>query len=163
MNKFILMTHLDDYSLYLRAVGVTFYALFLFRVSNTRLFGQYAAYDLIIFIILGALLGEAVINQELFIPSLVSCLIISLIHKSFGFIAAKVNCSVKYIKGERLVLYRENNWHQVNLDSASLSKGDVYQELRCDHGINNLDLIEEIALECNGKVSFLLKDNLKTA
>ncbi|MBA2652064.1 MAG: DUF421 domain-containing protein [Tatlockia sp.] len=147
--------HIDYYT---RAIVVTFYALFLFRISDNRLLSQLAAYDLFVFIILGAILGTAVIDKELFIPSLICCFIITLLHRFLGFIST-FKVTQKYFRGKRITLYENNKWQHNHLDSCSLQKDDIYQELRCSLGIDSMDTIEKIIMEKNGKISFLKQAN----
>lgn len=149
----LLSSNHADY--YIRAIVVTIYALCLFRICDTRLLGQLAAYDLLIFIILGAILGTAVIDKHLFLPSLICCLLITLLHRFFGYLSTINNFTRKYFKGDCIILYKKNKWLENNLRACSLSKDDVYQELRCNAGVDNLNTIEKIIMEKNGKISFL--------
>jgi uncharacterized membrane protein YcaP (DUF421 family) len=139
---------------YIRAIVVTFYALFLFRIGNTRLFSQMAAYDLFIFVILGALLGQAIISKQSFVSSLICCSIITLLHKYLGSLAQKWSL-VKFLKGERRVLYTNKQWERENLESCNITKDDIFQELRCSLGLNSTETINKIIMERNGKISFL--------
>ncbi|MBA2710520.1 MAG: DUF421 domain-containing protein [Tatlockia sp.] len=148
--------HIDYYT---RAVIVTFFAILLFRVGNTRLVSQLAPYDLVIFIILGALFGTAVIDKKLFVPSLICCSIITLIHRGLGFISTLNPFFAKYFKGERVILYSNSTWHDSNLDSCSLNKDDIFQELRTSLGINTMEPIKRIIMERNGKITFLKHQN----
>lgn len=151
-GNFYSVYHIDYYT---RAVIVTFFAIFLFRIGNARLVTQLAPYDLVIFIILGALFGTAVINKNLFIPSLVCCLIITLIHRFLGFLSMFSPFFAKYFKGERVVLYSNNTWLDSNLESCCLNKEDIFQELRASLGINTMGPIKRIIMERNGKITFL--------
>lgn len=144
--------HFDYYG---RTVVVSIFSLVLFRLGHTRLFSQLAAYDLLIFIILGALLGTAIINKELFISSLICCVIITLLHRLFGYFSSHNAFTNKLLKGERVTLYTDNQWHKENLEACSLNKADVYQELRSSQGTNSIKNIKKIIMECNGKISFL--------
>lgn len=49
-----------DYRLYFRGIIITLYAIVLFRANSARLFGNHSPLDFIIYIILGAILGEAI-------------------------------------------------------------------------------------------------------
>ena len=93
--------HLDYYG---RAIAVSIFSLSLFRVGNSRLFSQLAAYDLLIFVILGALLGTAIIDKDLFVSSLICCLIITCLHRFFGYMASH-NIMSKFLKGRRELLF----------------------------------------------------------
>ena len=48
-----------------------------------------------------------------------------------------------------------NKWFESRLEACSLSKADIFQELRNSMGVNNLEGIKKIILERNGKISFL--------
>ena len=152
--QFYTSYHIDYY---VRAVVVGFFSLFLVRVGNSRLFSQLAAYDLLIFVILGALLGTAIINKDLFFSSLICCLIITYLHRFFGYLASHHLMS-HFLKDKRFMLYENNKWQNRNLEECSLNKADIYQELRNTLGINNLNSINKIIMEGNGKISFLKKE-----
>ncbi|MBA2656439.1 MAG: DUF421 domain-containing protein [Tatlockia sp.] len=143
------------FDFYLRTILVMFYSLFLFRISNTRLFSQLAAYDLVVFILLGALLGEAIINKDSFIPCLINCLIITLFHKKMGSFSNRSFIPSKFLKGEKLVLFEDDEWNKDNLNSCCLTKEDIYQELRCSLGLDSTKNLKKIIMERNGKISFL--------
>ncbi|MBA2648889.1 MAG: DUF421 domain-containing protein [Legionella sp.] len=150
--------HLDYYA---RAITVTFYSIFLFRIGDSRLFSQIAAYDLLIFIILGALLGEAIIDEKLFLPSLICCLIITLLHRFLGSLSSLNLLSIRYLKGKKIILYKNQTWLEKNLKACSLQRDDVYQELRYNLGIDDIKKVDKIIMERNGKISFVCKILLK--
>lgn len=150
--EFISIYHID---FYIRAIVVTMFSLFLYKFGNSRLFSQLAAYDLLIFIILGALLGTAIINKDLFVSSLVCCLIITSIHRFFGYLSLVHKPTNNLLKGNAIVLYENKRWVKENLRKNCLNKGDIYQELRNSQGIDNVDTIRKIIMERNGKISFL--------
>lgn len=152
MSEIYFSYHIDYY---VRTVIVCCYSLFLFRIGNSRLFSQLAAYDLLIFIILGALLGTAIIDRDLFFSSLVCCYIITLLHRFFGYLSSRITPANKYLKGNCVILYEDNEWIKDNMQACSLNKADIYQELRSCLGINTLDSIKKIIMERNGKISFL--------
>lgn len=145
--------HLDYY---VRTVVVSIFSLFLFRVGHSRLFSQLAAYDLLIFVILGALLGTAIISKDLFISSLICCVIITYLHRFFGYMASHHIMS-DYLKGRSVILYKNDKWMDRELEDCCLNKADIFQELRNSLGINSLNSINRIIMERNGKISFLKK------
>ena len=63
MEKFLGLAEIGDYGLYLRGIVITIYAIILFRVNLSRLYGNHSPLDFIITIILGAVLGEAIVNN----------------------------------------------------------------------------------------------------
>ena len=79
------------YHLYLRAVLVTLYSLIILRFNNALHFWQLAAHDLVIMILLIVLLGEGVIYEDVFFPSLISCLIVIFLHQGMNHISPRSN------------------------------------------------------------------------
>lgn len=71
MGNFLGIDELLNYGLYLRGVAITLYAIVIFRMNLSRLYGNHSALDFIIYIILGAILGEAIVNNIPLLPSLI--------------------------------------------------------------------------------------------
>ena len=159
MTKSILFPSLLDYGYYCRAIVVTFYALILFRLSSSRILGQHSFFDLIIFIMLGAILGDAVIDKAHFLPSLIVCGIIVFIHKLLAFMSFQNQTFGKWIRGQKMVFFKAGKWDENLLNRCYMSQAEILQSLRCIHGIDDLAPIDEIAMERNGQLSFTFDEN----
>ncbi|MDX1836571.1 DUF421 domain-containing protein [Legionella taurinensis] len=148
-----------DYGLYIRAIIITLYAILLFRTTSSRLFGQHSALDFIIFIILGAILGEAIVNNIPMLPSMIACALIVIIHRFLAFLTYRNHRIGKYIKGEKVCLIKNGRFVQKNLRCCRITRNDIEQALRLQHGTQKLNQIKEAILERGGQISFILKNS----
>jgi uncharacterized membrane protein YcaP (DUF421 family) len=157
MEELIGFKEILNYGLYVRGLVITFYALFLFRATSARLFGEYSSFDFIISIILGAILGEAVVNNIPLLPSMIVCAIIVIVHRMLAFLSYKSHRIGKYIKGEKMVVVKDGQYQWDKLHCCRITENDILQSLRTQHSMNNLSKVDKAILERNGEISFLFK------
>ncbi|MBA4697136.1 MAG: DUF421 domain-containing protein [Legionella sp.] len=161
MENFIGIKEIGDYSLYLRGILITFYAIFIFRVNLSRLYGSHSALDFIIYIILGAILGEAIVNNIPLLPSLITCTLIVFIYRGLVFLTFKSHRLGKYLKGDKILIVKNGRYIEKNLKCARLTTNDVLQSLRIKCGINDIKSLKAATLERNGEISFQMKSTQK--
>lgn len=155
MDKILGLSEVFDYGLYLRGIVITLYAIILFRANSARLFGKHTPLDFIIYIILGALLGEAIVNVPL-IPSMIVCALILFIHRFLAYLSYKSQWIGTYIKGEAMILFKNGKYIEKNLRCCQITQNDILQALRLQHGLKTITSIKEASLERGGKISFIL-------
>lgn len=158
MDKFFGWFDILDYGLYVRGIIITVYAIFLFRTSPTRLLGNHSTLDLVIFIILGAILGEAIVSNIPLLPSMITCLFIVIIHRFLAYITYKSQTIGKYIKGEKICIVKQGTFIEKNLKCCRITHHDILQALRIQHSKNDIQIVEEAILERGGQISFLFFD-----
>ncbi|KTD00012.1 DUF421 domain-containing protein [Legionella erythra] len=163
MDKLFGWEGLLDYGLYIRAVIITLYAIVLFRTTSSRLYGQHSALDFIIFIILGAILGEAIVNNIPMLASMLACALIVVIHRFLAFLTYRNHWIGKYIKGEKICLIKNGRFVHNNLRCCRITRHDIEQALRLQHGTQKLNQVREAILERGGQISFILKNSSKPA
>lgn len=157
MEQFLGINDLLDYGLYLRGILITLYAIIIFRMNLSRIYGNHSSLDFIIYIILGAILGEAIVNNIPLLPSIIVCTLIVLIYRALIYLTYKSHRIGKYIKGEKITIIKEGKYIKANLKCTRLTTNDVLQALRLQHGINNINSVKTAILERGGQISFQLK------
>ena len=157
MDKILGWSELFDYGLYLRGILITLYAIILFRANSNRVFGNHSPLDFIIYIILGAVLGEAIVNNIPLLPSMIVCAIIVGLHRLLAYLSYKSHWVGKYIKGEKICIVKNGKYIEKNIRSCQLTPHDILQALRLQHGLKKITSIEEATLERAGQISFILK------
>lgn len=157
MEEFFGFTKLDDYALYLRGVIITVYAIFIFRVNLSRIYGNHSPLDFIIYIILGAILGEAIVNNIPLLPSIVVSTLIIGIYRFLTWLTYKNHTIGKYIKGDKITLIRDGAFIQKNMEQSRVTENDVLQALRLQQGTEDLSSIHLAILERGGQISFQIK------
>lgn len=159
MSDFLGIDKLLDYGLYLRGIVITLYAIVIFRMNLSRLYGNHSSLDFIIYIILGAILGEAIVNNIPLLPSILTCSLIVLIYKVMAFLTYKSHRVGKYIKGEKIILIKNGTLIKKNLECTRITKNDILQSLRLQHSLSNLQGVKTAILERGGQISFQMKRN----
>lgn len=146
-----------DFGLYVRTIIITLYAIFLFRASSSRLYGNHSPLDFIIYIILGAILGEAIVNNIPLISSMISCAIIVIIHRVLSYLSYNSHWVGAYVKGEKLCIVKNGKYIKKNLHACRVTPNDILQSLRLQHGFEEIKSIKKAILERGGQISFILK------
>ncbi|MFC3907531.1 DUF421 domain-containing protein [Legionella dresdenensis] len=157
MEKFLGLNEILDYGLYLRGVCITLYAVIIFRINPSRLYGNHSALDFIIYIILGAILGEAIVNNIPLLPSMIVCTIIVLMYRALIYLTYKSHRIGKYIKGQKITIIRNGKYIKKNLQCTRLTTNDVLQALRLQYGVNSINQVKIAILERGGQISFQMK------
>ncbi|STX28349.1 Protein of uncharacterised function (DUF421) [Legionella beliardensis] len=158
LNEIIGFDKLLAYDLYIRSLVITLYALFLFRATSARLFGEHSTFDFIISIILGAILGEAIVNNIPLLPSMIACAIIVIVHRILAFLSYKSHYVGKYIKGEKIVIIKDGQYQWDKLHCCRITENDILQSLRAQHSTDDMSNVDRAILERNGEISFLFKE-----
>ncbi len=141
-----------------RAFIIFFIALILIRLAGMRTFGIKSAFDNCVIIMLGAVLSRAVTGASAFIPTLVASIVLVAVHKVLGMLSVNNQTLSHLIKGKPVSLYKEGILNTKNLGKCNLSYGDIMEEVRIVLNTNNLDKVQEIFMERNGKISILEKE-----
>lgn len=161
MEKFLGINEIYNYGLYLRGIIITLYAIIIFRINLSRLYGNHSSLDFIIYIILGAILGEAIVNNIPLLPSIIVSTLIILMYRALAYLTYKSQTLGKYIKGEKIIIIKDGNYIENNLRCTRITTNDVLQALRLQYGIDTIDSINTAILERGGQISFQMKQNAR--
>ena len=147
---------LNTLQMTLRGVVVFVLALIMIRISGRRSFGLRTPLDNIISILLGAILSRAVTGVSPFLPVITVCFVIALLHR-FLWVLLRNEKLRALTEGKKILLYENGSFIQRNLNRALVSKEDVYRGIRIATLSENIDEIEKIYMERNGKISIVKK------
>jgi len=139
--------------------GVIFFilALVLIRISGRRSFGLRTPLDNIVAISLGAIMSRAVVGASDFVPVIVCCFVIVLLHRLFGWLIAHSKAFGEFIEGNKLVLFERGNFQHDNMKKALVCKEDIMQGVRKSALTEDMEEIEKVYMERNGDISPLKK------
>jgi uncharacterized membrane protein YcaP (DUF421 family) len=132
-------------------------ALLLIRISGRRSFGMHTPLDNIIGIILGAVLSRAIVGASPFIPVIVSCTVIVLMHRSFAWLIAHNKTAEKIMEGNKMILFKDGFFIKPNLSKALICEEEAMQGVRKSALTQDLDKIDTIFMERNGEISAIKK------
>lgn len=140
-----------------RTIVVFIIALLLIRISGRRSFGLHTPLDNIITIMLGAVMSRAIVGASDFMPVIAASAILVLIHRFFAYLMVHHPGFSRLMAGEKMLLFKEGNFIERNMDRAQVCKEDILQEVRKAALTEDLHVIEKIYIERNGEVNSVKK------
>ena len=140
-----------------RGIVVFVIALLLIRISGRRSFGIRTPLDNIILILLGAILSRAVVGASAFIPVIVACFVIVMLHRCVGWLIANSKFFARLVESDKIMLYENGKYLHHNLKRVQLTEEDIMQGVRKSALTENLEDINHIYIERNGEISAIKK------
>jgi uncharacterized membrane protein YcaP (DUF421 family) len=140
-----------------RGVVMFFIALILIRVSGRRSFGVRTPLDNIITISLGAIMSRAVVGASDFMPVVVCCFVIVLLHRLFGWLIAHSKAFGRFIEGDKMVLFEDNAFNGERMKDALVCREDIMQGVRKSALTEDMNKIDKVYIERNGEISAIKK------
>ncbi|MGN6396831.1 MAG: DUF421 domain-containing protein [Mucilaginibacter sp.] len=140
-----------------RGIVMFIIALILLRISGRRSFGLRTPLDNIIVILLGAVMSRAVVGASPFIPVIISCLAITLLHRLFGALIANSKWFGRFVEGEKIPLFEDGQFRRDKMKRVQLCKEDIMQGVRKSALTEDMNDIEKIYIERNGEISSIKK------
>src|ERR1700761_6657214 len=97
-----------------RGVVIFLFALILIRISGRRSFGVRTPLDNIIVILLGTVLGRAIVGASSFLPVVVTSLIIVLLHRLFSWFIVHSKQFSRLTEGDKIILFQDGQFIEEN-------------------------------------------------
>lgn len=141
----------------LRTTFIFFYTLLVVRIAGRRSFALSSPFDNIISLLMGACLGGCITGAIPFVSAIGATMTIALLHRFIGLYTVKHPSSEKWIKGEKIILFKNNQMIEENLLRCLVSRADVYEQLRSLINKDSLEEVDSIYMEKSGKISVLKK------
>lgn len=148
---------LDALQMSCRGVVMFFIALVLIRVSGRRSFGVRSPLDNIITISLGAVMSRAIVGASDFVPVVVCCFVIVLLHRFIGGLIANSKPFGRFIEGEKILLFEDGVFKKENMKKALVCQEDLMQGVRKSAMTEDMDKIAKVFMERNGEISAIKK------
>ncbi|MDN3583462.1 DUF421 domain-containing protein [Mucilaginibacter flavus] len=136
-----------------RAAVIFVIALILIRISGRRSFGVRTPLDNIITISLGAVMSRAIVGASDFVPVVVCCFVIVLLHRLFGWLIAHSKAFGRFIEGDKMVLFEKGRFNQEHMKDALVCEEDIMQGVRKSAMTEDMNKIEKVYMERNGEIS----------
>lgn len=140
-----------------RGIVIFFIALILIRISGRRSFGVRTPLDNIITISLGAVMSRAIVGASAFVPVVVCCFVIVLLHRMFGWLVARSKRFGRFIEGDKIVLFDSGRFLEDNMKKALVCQEDVMQGVRKSALMEDMSKIDKVYMERNGEISSIKK------
>jgi uncharacterized membrane protein YcaP (DUF421 family) len=133
-------------------------ALLLMRISGMRPFGKGEPFDNIITFLIGGILSRGVVGATPFFSTIISMIVIILIHKMLAKLSIYSKWFGAKVKGEKILLYRGGMFLKQNMNRVNITEHDILEDLRIEVQLGSLDKISEVYMERTGEISFVKKE-----
>lgn len=140
-----------------RGIVVFAIALVLIRLSGRRSFGLHTPLDNIITISLGAILSRAIVGASDFLPVIVTCFVIVLLHRLLGWLIVRNPKLSGFIEGNKILLYENEEFITDNMKRALVCKEDIMQGVRKSAATDDMVKIDKVYIERTGEISAIKK------
>lgn len=147
------------YQMCARGIIVYICTIFFIRISNKRIFGKHSAFDIVMGIILGSVLSRAITGNAPFFETLLTGLVLVLLHRIFAVIAYHQDSFGRLIKGNEILLMEDGDILWDNMKKKSISRNDLQEAVRAKSGTVDMDKVERAYLERNGDISIITKSD----
>lgn len=142
----------------IRALVVYFFGFLMIRIDK-QLMGIRTPFNLILNVMLGAILANAITFHEIrFFPVLGMCAILVLVNKLTMHIAYNFNFLEKLLKGSPILLVDNGKIRWDVMRNNAITKEDLLSAMRQESGQHDLSQVEKAYLENGGFITFILKE-----
>lgn len=132
----------------------------LLKIGKKRFLKRGSAFDALLAIMIGAVLGRGVAEGEAFVATLAAATVLMLAHWAFAALAFHVPTLSSFIEGHPRTLIADGVPDRRQMASALVSFADLEEALRLRTGFSDLSVVDAAWQERNGMISLRLKPDL---
>jgi uncharacterized membrane protein YcaP (DUF421 family) len=141
----------------LRAVVIFTIGLVLVRLGVARLFGKYAAFDTLLSITLGSVLGRAINGSAPFFQTIVASAVLIGLHWLLSVVTLHFHRLSSLLKGNEYVIVRDGQVQESELRKHKIGRHDLLEDLRLQGKVQRPEDVEVAYLERSGQISAIPK------
>jgi len=149
---------LEWYQMLVRVVIVFVYAITIIRLTGMRTFGTKSAFDIVVSITLGGMLGRCIMGHYPFFSSLVAATGLVCLHRLVSFVSSRNRTIAKLTAGEPVLLSRDGKKQMEELRKYEITDRELNTALH-ENGVENLTDTKSVWLEPDGKISVIPQKN----
>lgn len=143
----------------IRMVVVYIFLLIVMRISGKRTMAESTAFDMVVLLIIGDLVQEAVMDNDY---SITNCVIVIStlmgLEVTLSFLKLKSKKVDKVLDGVPLVIVENGKLLKERADKARVKEDEVMESARSLHGLERMDQIKYAVLEKGGEISIIKKE-----
>ena|SRR6218665_1609971 len=147
----------ETHQMAVRAAVVFFIALTYVRTGGLRMLGRQSAFDSLTALMLGAILGKAVVSPDSFLGTLLAAFIIMALHRLTAWITFKSSWVGSILKGKAILLFQNNRPIFENLSRVHITENDLQEAVRKNLNVDDLSHVKEIYMDRSGELSIIKK------
>ncbi|HWA35711.1 MAG TPA: YetF domain-containing protein [Cyclobacteriaceae bacterium] len=141
----------------IRAVIIFFLSMAFIRVAGMRSFGSRSAFDVVLNITIGAILGRCITGHYPFFPCLAAAGVLALCHRLTAFLAFRFQSMRVLMEGSPKALFENGKFDKHLLKKYSINENDVNRALH-EENVDELKAVKKIWYETDGKISIVKVD-----
>jgi uncharacterized membrane protein YcaP (DUF421 family) len=145
----------------LRATLVYFFLLLVVRLLGKRSVGALSAFDLVVALMLGEVVDEAIFGDVSMVKGLLAISVIAVWHFIDEWASFKSKKIDELTGGKPVVVVEKGKFKEDALARERLNPDEVLSQMRLQ-GIDDLAEIERATVEPNGHISFIQIEAAKT-
>jgi uncharacterized membrane protein YcaP (DUF421 family) len=145
----------------LRATLIYFFLLLVVRVLGKRSVGAISAFDLVVALMLGEVVDEAIFGDVSMAKGMLAIAVIALWHFIDEWASFKSKTIDKLTAGEPAVVVEQGKFKPDTMAKERLNENEVLSQMR----LQGIDKLEEVAcatVEPSGHISFIQTEEAKT-
>lgn len=141
-----------------RTIIIFLGAVVTIRLGNKRFFGKLSAFDVVVAIILGSVLGRGINGSAPFFESLLAGTVLMGMHWFFSMLSFHFSWFSKLVKGSADVLIRDGHIEWDAMKRGRVSEGDLLEGLRIQGKAADPSEVKIAHLERDGEISVILRN-----
>lgn len=141
-----------------RAVLIFVYGLLLVRLLGRRVFGKWAAIDIVVAIIVGSNLSRALTGSAPLFGTLAACLLLMVINWVFAQAGARWEAFSSAMEGDPVELVSDGVVRADRLRASGVSMTDLNESLR-NASLDGPEKAAKVTLEPSGRITVVKKQD----
>jgi uncharacterized membrane protein YcaP (DUF421 family) len=137
-----------------RALLIFTYGLVIVRLAGRRIFGRWAALDVIVSLIIGSNLSRALTGSAPLWGTLAASTLLIALHGLLGHAVARFRWVSRVLEGHAIRLAPGGTLDEGRRKAHAVSEADLKEALR-DRGLERMDDVSDVVLEPSGKLTAL--------
>jgi uncharacterized membrane protein YcaP (DUF421 family) len=134
-----------------RAVLVMLWGLLLLRLAGRRIFGRWAALDIVVAIIVGSSLSRALTGNAPLFGTLLATSVLALLHWALAKAAVHSRAVSRLLEGKAVELGRDGTMHKATIRRHNVTHADVAESLH-QASLEEADGMRRVFLEPSGRI-----------
>ena len=147
---------LEWYQMMTRTVIVFIMAMLFIRLSGMRTFGTSSAFDVVVSITLGGMLGRCIMGHYPFVASLSAAAFLMVLHRLVSFVSARNKFIRRITEGEGVLLFKNGQALQRQLRKYDITDKELQAAVHKE-SIDSFAEVKSIWLEPDGTISVIKK------
>lgn len=143
----------------LRALLIYGIALAMVRLGSKRFLSRATAFDVVVAIMFGSVVGRAINGSAPFFPTLAAGLLLVTLHWVFAVLAYHTDWFGSIVKGSPVLLVRDGEIQWKGMRKGAVSERDLAESLRSQGRPPDPSQIQLAYLERNGRISVVPAKN----